>query len=70
VRSGFPSGIAQAKTEFQEKCAAVFRPELRKQKPNSRRSARRFSMKTVQKGHREMKNPAPDAARDFFKRSV
>jgi hypothetical protein len=24
VRSGFPSGIAQAKTKFQEKCAAVF----------------------------------------------
>jgi len=29
VRSGFPSGIAGTGKQFQEKCEAVFRPELR-----------------------------------------
>jgi hypothetical protein len=30
VGTGFASGIAEKKEQFQQKCAAVLRPELRK----------------------------------------
>jgi hypothetical protein len=39
VRSGFASGIAYSNKQFQQKCAAVLRPELRTQTSNSSKSA-------------------------------
>ncbi|WP_206637205.1 hypothetical protein, partial [Mesorhizobium sp. M6A.T.Cr.TU.017.01.1.1] len=40
VCDGFPSGIAQNSEQFQEKCVAVFRPELRRTKSRPARTAK------------------------------